>query len=103
MRQIPWASAIVLLTAGCSTVIETRVEHELTEAGVPARMASCMAAQWSDKLSIDQIRGIGRFAAEVRAERETLTIGRLVQHVRDWNDPQALGVVTSSAASCAFE
>lgn len=103
LPRIAWVLAVALLTAGCSTMVESRVEDELAEAGVPAGMASCMAAHWSDKLSIGQIRGIGRFAAEVRAERETLTIGRLVQHVRDWNDPQALGVVTSSAARCALE
>jgi len=95
-------SALVLLAGGCSAVVEDRVETGLTEAGVPAGMATCMADIWAEDLSVEQIRGISRFADSVREEGQRLTVGRLVEHAREWNDPQALGVVTSSAARCAF-
>jgi hypothetical protein len=61
-----------------------------------------MASIWADDLSVGQIRGIARFASAVREEDRQLTVGRLIEHVRDWNDPHALRVVTSSAARCAL-
>ncbi len=88
--------------AGCSTIVEQRVDAGLTEAGVPAGIASCMAEIWAEDLSVSQIRAISNFAGQVRSQDERLTVGRLIGHVREWNDPQALGVVTSSAARCAF-
>lgn len=93
-------SSLCVLVASCATV-EQRVENGLTEAGVPAGMASCMATIWEDELSVKQIRKIGSFASEVREEQQPLTVSRLVSYVREWDDPQALGVVTSSAARCA--
>ena len=98
-----WPILVAMLLAACSTVVEERVESGLADAGVPVSMASCMAGIWADELSVEQIRGISRFASQVRAERQTLTVGRLIDHVRDWNDPQALGVVTTSAARCALD
>ena len=92
----------VLLATGCASAVESRVETGLAEAGVPAGMASCMATIWTDELSTSQIREISRLASRVREEQETLTVGRLIDHARQWGDAQALGVVTSSAARCAF-
>ena len=94
--------AIAALLAGCSAVVEQRVETRLEEAGIRPAMASCMAEIWADKLSVSQIKKISRFAGAVQAERGTLTVGRLISHIGEWNDPQALGVVTTSAARCAL-
>lgn len=94
--------AIALVTTGCATIKEQRIETELTEAGIPANASRCMAEIWADELSTDQIRGIGRFANAVRDDGRTLTLGSLIEHVREWNDAQAAQVVTTSAARCAF-
>ena len=96
------AGCALPLLGGCSAVVENRVETGLAEAGVPAGIAGCMAEIWAEDLSVEQIRDIRDFAGEVRGDQERLTVGRLIGHVREWNDPQALGVVTSSAARCAF-
>ena len=96
------AAALLLALGGCARVVENRVEAALTEAGVPAGMASCMAERWAGRLSVGQIRGIQRFATAVRAEGRQLTIVSLIDHVRSWNDPEALLVVTSSTARCAL-
>ena len=101
MRTTATLMAACLLAAGCQSVVEDRVEDGLTAAGVPAGMATCMANIWAQDLSVEQIRGISRLASRVRAERSTLTVGRLVEYVRA-NDPEALTVVTTSAARCAF-
>lgn len=83
-------------------MVENRVETELAEAGIPATTASCMAEIWARDLSSQQIKGIAQFANAVRDQERTLTIGNLIDHAREWNDPQALGVVTTSAARCAL-
>ncbi|MGB3167827.1 MAG: hypothetical protein WBA68_13740 [Alteraurantiacibacter sp.] len=99
---MPTMTAGALLLAGCQTIVSERVEDSLVEAGVPRGMAECMGDIWADDLSIDQIRGIQRFAKSVKAERRQLTAGRLIAHTREWNDLEALGVVTTSTARCAF-
>jgi hypothetical protein len=97
------ACCALLPLAGCATVAEQRVEAGLAEAGVPLGIATCMADIWAEELSIQQIRRISRFANAVRDRDTRLTVGRLVTHVREWNDPEAMAVVTGSAARCAFE
>jgi uncharacterized protein YcfL len=101
MRKMGTLMLACMLAAGCESVVEDRVEDGLTAAGVPAGMATCMANIWAQDLSVEQIRGISRLASRVQAERSTLTVGRLIEHVRT-NDPEALSVVTTSAARCAF-
>lgn len=91
-----------LSLASCTAVVGDRVESALIDAGVPPAMAECMAPLWADRLSVSQIRGIQRFANDVRAEGRSLTAGRLLDHARTWNDPEALLVVASSAARCTF-
>ena len=93
---------VALLLTGCQTVVSERVEHSLIEAGVPSGMATCMGDIWADDLSVDQIRGISRFAKAVRAEGRRLTARSLIAHAREWNDLEALAVVTTSTARCAF-
>jgi hypothetical protein len=92
----------VVLAAGCTAVVENRVESALTRAGVPAAPAACMAAIWAERLSVAQLQRVQRFATDIRAEGRQLTLLGLIGHVRSWNDPQAMLVVTTSAARCAF-
>ena len=66
-------------------------------------MADCMGDIWADDLSIGQIRGISRFASGIRAEGKRLNASRLISHAREWNDLEALAVVTSSTVRCAFD
>ncbi len=96
------AAGLMLLAPGCSAVVEQRVETGLVEAGLSAAMANCMAPIWANELSVEQIRGISQLAGKLRAERQTLTVARLLEHASNWNDPKALGVMTSSAARCAL-
>ena len=92
-----------LVLASCQTIVSDRVEDALADAGVPRGMADCMGDIWADDLSVAQIRGIANFADRIKADGNRLTATRLVRHVRDWGDPEALGVVTYSTARCAFD
>lgn len=100
--RLPAVAIAALLLTGCQTVVSERVEDSLVEAGVPAGMATCMGDIWADDLSIAQIRGIQRFANGVKAEGRRLTARSLIAHAREWNDLEALAVVTTSTARCAF-
>jgi hypothetical protein len=102
LPAITVAFTALTLLAGCAGVAEKRVESGLTDAGVPAGAASCMADKWVDKLSNDQIRDISRFAKRLKADRQRMTLGLLVDHVSEWNDPEAMLVISVSAAQCAF-
>jgi len=102
MRISITAFAVAALTvSGCTTIKENRVEAALVEAGISPGMAGCMSEIWADDLSVSQLRGISRFADSIKEDGRSLTVGRLVGHVREWNDPEALGVVTTSVARCA--
>lgn len=101
MKMMSLLAPCMALSA-CATVVENRVESGLVDAGLSRQMAGCMAEIWAEDLSVGQIRGISRFADAVREDGGGLTVGRLVGHVRKWNDAEALGVVTTSAARCAI-
>lgn len=103
-RKLPIGTVafILISLSSCNTVVENRVETALKDAGLSPGMAACMAPMWADRLSVSQIRGIQRFATDVRAEGRQLTVASLIDHARSWNDPEALLVVTSSAARCAI-
>ena len=99
---ITGAITAALLLAGCASVTEQRVESSLSDAGVPPQMASCMAGEWVDRLSTEQIKDVSRFAKRLKRDRERMTVSRLVDHVAAWNDPEAMVVISTSAATCAF-
>ena len=101
-QRVTLPLCVLLALSSCQTVVSERVEDSLIEAGVPRGMADCMGDIWADDLSIGQIRGIQRFATGVKAEGRRLTAGRLIAHAREWNDLEALAVVTTSTARCAF-
>jgi hypothetical protein len=102
LARLALLAAAAAPIAACSAVVENRVETALTDAGVPAAPAACMARIWTERLSVGQLQGIQRFASSVRAEGRQLTLLGLIGHVRSWNDPEAMLVVTTSAARCAF-
>jgi hypothetical protein len=90
------------LTTACAAPFEGRITRNLNEAGIPQGMAECMAAIWVDRLSVFQLREISRLSSDLRAEGRGLTVGRLVQRVRQVDDPVIFEVVSTSAGRCAF-
>lgn len=99
------ASAALFLTTlpGCAAFAEHRIEASLTDAGIPSRVASCMAQAWTKELSVEQLRRISDFAEASRIERQKLTVPRLIGYIGASNDPAAMAVIATSAARCAPE
>jgi hypothetical protein len=102
MSLLTLLAAGSVLASGCSAIVTDRVAAGLIEAGLPERMAHCMAPIWAERLSVRQIRRISQLGAEVRADGGSLTAFGLIDRVRRMNDPEAVQVVTSSAARCAL-
>ncbi|MFN3944730.1 MAG: hypothetical protein ACK4K7_07360 [Allosphingosinicella sp.] len=100
-RLLAPCAAIALLSA-CAAPFEGRIARNLSEAGLPRGMADCMAAIWVDRLSVFQLREISRLSSDLRAEGRALTVGRLVERVRQVDDPVIFEVVSTSAARCAL-
>ena len=99
MRKWP-AVAMVLALAGCASP-ETRIRTALVDAGLSKPVAACMAGRMVDRLSLIQLnklRGLGKLQ-EKKARQ--LSIEEFVKRTKALQDPEILGVVTSSAVICA--
>ncbi len=96
--------ALLLPVAGCAQPFEGRVAARLSEAGLPRRVADCMAARWVDRLSLAQLQKISSLSEDLGRERGQgrLTVTRFLERVRAVDDPEVFSVVTSSAAACAL-
>ncbi len=98
------ASFAVLLMAvalgGCATP-ETRIRNALVEAGLAKPVAACMAGRMVDRLSLGQLnklRGLGKLKGR---DMKGVTIEEFVKRTKALQDPEILGVVTSSGLICA--
>lgn len=100
MRKWPTV-VMVLALAGCASP-ETRIRTALVDAGLSKPVAACMAGRMVDRLSLIQLnklRGLGKLQ-EKKARQ--LSIEEFVKRTKALQDPEILGVVTSSAVICAI-
>jgi hypothetical protein len=89
-----------LALAGCATP-ETRIRTALTEAGLPKPVAGCMAGRMVDRLSLwqlNKLRGLSKLQGK---NAKKLSIDEFVKRTKALQDPEILGVVTSSGLICA--
>ena len=95
-------SSAALLLAGCATP-EQRVRSGLMDAGLTRPMASCMASRMVDRLSLLQLRRIGRLSELRESDPRTTTVETFLHRARALQDPEILAVMTTSAGICAFQ
>jgi hypothetical protein len=91
---------MVALLTGCATP-ETRIRTALVDAGLSKPVAGCMADRMVDRLSLGQLnklRGLGKFQDK---KAKKLSIEEFVKRTKALQDPEILGVVTSSGVICA--
>ena len=104
MRVRMIIAAMLATAAGCAQPIENRITDELTQAGVPAGMAQCMATIWAQRLSVGQLARIAQVSSELAAaQQQGEALGPMLDRVRQLNDPQIVEVVTLSAATCVTQ
>jgi hypothetical protein len=99
---VPILFAALALSACASLSPRERVHDELLRAGIKPRMASCLADRLSDRLSVSELRQLGRAAKLPRKDVGAMSIGELADRLRAIGDPHIVSVVTSAGIGCAI-
>ena len=74
----------------------------LVDAGLSLPMAGCMAERMVDRLSLLQLRRIGRLGDLRDANMRELSADQFLHRARAISDPEVLAVMTTSAGICAI-
>lgn len=101
MKRLIVAAMAVITLSACATP-ETRIRTALIDAGLSKPVAGCMAERMVDRLSLGQLnklRGLGKL--NDRKTRE-ISIEEFVKRTKALQDPEIVGVVTSSGVICAI-
>jgi len=93
-------TATLGLLAGCAATKETRVRTALTEAGLPAPIAQCMAEPLARDLTTSQLRSLGKVAQLRDTRVGTLTQREFLDMLRRDVDPETVGVVLRAGIGC---
>lgn len=103
-RALPFALALLSMTvlAGCATP-EAQVRTGLINAGLSRPIAACMAERMIDRLSLLQLRRIGRLSDLRDANVRELSVEQFLHRARAIGDPEIVAVMSSSGAICAVQ
>lgn len=101
MKRIVSLAAMLGLSA-CATP-ETRVRTALIDAGLSKPIASCMADRMVDRLSLIQLNKLSGLKKLRNKDVQKLSVEEFLKRTRSLQDPEILGVVTSSGLICAVK
>lgn len=93
--------ATCLALAACATP-ETRLRTGLVNAGLSKPVAACMADRMVDRLSLGQLLKISKLERIKTGRKDGESWQRFLRNIRALQDPEILGVATSSGAICAI-
>ena len=96
------AVAAVLALSACATP-ETRVRTALTDAGLSKPIAACMADRMVDRLSLIQLNKLNGLKKLRGQNMRKVTVDEFLKRTRSLQDPEILGVVSSSGLICAVK
>ncbi|MEQ1508949.1 MAG: hypothetical protein ABL909_00940 [Sphingopyxis sp.] len=107
MMQISFAGKAVFLLAALSLLSscatpEQRVRAGLMDAGLSRPVSACMAQRMVDRLSLLQLRRIGRLGDLRGGEPRQMTVEQFLHRARALGDAEIWAVISSSAALCAM-
>lgn len=102
MKQIALVAVAALALSACATP-ETRVRTALIDAGLSKPVASCMADRMVDRLSLIQLNKLSGLKKLRGQDVRKLTVEEFLKRTRSLQDPEILGVVTSSGLICAVK
>jgi hypothetical protein len=94
--------ASVLVLSACATP-ETRVRTALIDAGLSKPIASCMADRMVDRLSLVQLNRLSGLKKLRGQDMRKITVEEFLKRTRSLQDPEILGVVSSSGVICAVK
>jgi hypothetical protein len=99
MKHIFLLLPALALLAGCAVTPEQRVNAALRDAGVPPRVASCMAERMVAKLSIEQLKEL-KSLAKAEQPGEKVSAKHILKRVAAIGDPQVVEVTSRAAIGC---
>jgi type IV pilus biogenesis protein CpaD/CtpE len=102
MIKIAGPFLVVALLSGCATP-ETRVRTALLDAGLSKPIATCMADRMVDRLSLIQLNKLSGLKKLRNSNVQKLSVDEFLKRTRSLQDPEILGVVTSSGLICAVK
>ncbi|MEH6661922.1 MAG: hypothetical protein V7679_09770 [Parasphingorhabdus sp.] len=102
------ATRVILMMAALSALAacatpETRVRNGLISAGLSAPISACMADRMVDRLSLGQLKKLNDLGKLRKREPGDVTVKEFVKQTRSLQDPEIVGVVTSSGLICAVK
>ena len=100
MKRLVAVIAVLALSA-CATP-ETRVRTALLDAGLPQPIAACMADRMVDRLSLIQLNKLSSLKKLRSRDASKLSVEEFLKRTRSLQDPEILGVVSSSGLICAI-
>ncbi|TSB02528.1 hypothetical protein [Sphingorhabdus contaminans] len=102
MKYIALVAASALALSACATP-ETRVRTALMDAGLSKPIASCMADRMVDRLSLIQLNKLSGLKKLRNKDVRKLSVDEFLKRTKSLQDPEILGVVTSSGLICAVK
>lgn len=100
MKRLVAVIAVLALSA-CATP-ETRVRTALLDAGLPRPIAACMADRMVDRLSLIQLNKLSSLKKLRSRDASKLSVDEFLKRTRSLQDPEILGVVSSSGLICVI-
>ena len=100
MKRIALVGILSLVLSACATT-ETRVRSALMDAGLSQPIAACMADRMVDRLSLIQLNKLNGLKKLRGQDMRKVTVEEFLRRTRALQDPEILGVTTSSGLICA--
>ncbi len=94
------ALLIPAMLSACATP-QTRVRNGLTSLGLAYPVADCMAARMVDRLSLSQLSRLSSIKELKGRKPGDVSVTEFIRASRGLQDPEVIGVVTSSGAICS--
>jgi hypothetical protein len=102
MKRIALVGIAFLTLSACATP-ETRVRTALMNAGLSKPIAACMADRMVDRLSLIQLNKLNGLKKLRGQDMRKVTVEEFLRRTRALQDPEILGVTTSSGLICAVK
>jgi len=102
MKRIALVSMALLALSACATP-ETRVRTALMDAGLSQPMAACIADRIIDRLSLIHLNKLNGLKKLRGQDMRKVTVEEFLRRTRALQDPEILGVATSSGLICAVK
>jgi type IV pilus biogenesis protein CpaD/CtpE len=102
MNRAALVTFVALALSACATP-ETRVRTALMDAGLSRPIAACMADRMVDRLSLVQLNKLSGLKKLRGQDTRKITVEDFLKRTRSLQDPEILGVVSSSGLICAIK